>query len=139
MELVTAYLYNRIPVETNDINVKTFHHLKRNGWYTDARTNKKFTMLNKRIEIDDQWYRVMIRFEYNGFLEGEDVYLLSLPCPFLITKCQPVEGISSARWKDTEVYHGPKLGSVLGFLQKGVPSAIIDEVSNDLKQYVQYN
>lgn len=139
MELVAVYLYNRIPIETNLICVRSFHNLKRHGWYTDNRTNQKFTMLNKRIEIDNKWYRAMIRFESQGLnMDGVSFFKLSLPAPFIVTQCEPVESISSARWKDNKTYHGPKLGSVTEMLRAGVPVEVIDEVFTDLKRLILY-
>ncbi|MCY8466432.1 hypothetical protein [Bacillus atrophaeus] len=143
MELASAYLYNRVPVNVNYISEKTFHHLKRNGWYTDIRTNSKFTMLNKRIEINNKWYRVLIRFESLKMIVDADGlmfkgYKLSEPAPFLVTECEPIESITSDKWKDTKTYHGRKLGSVLGFLSEGVPSEIIDTVYDDLKKHTDY-
>lgn len=139
MELVAIYLYNRIPIETDNILNITFHGLKRDGWYTDARTNRKFTMLNKRIEYNGQWYRAMIRFEYKGIdPNGQERYQLSIPTPFLITECEPLESVTSARWKDSKTYHGPKLGSVAEMMKQGVPSEIIDEVYKDLLEHTEY-
>jgi hypothetical protein len=139
MELASVYLYNRIPIDLHDISNQTFHSLKRNGWYTDTRTNKKFTMLNKRIEHESKWYRCIIRFEYNGMLEGAESYVLSMPCPFIVTECEPVESVSVASWKDIKTYHGPKLKNVMGLMMEGVPAAIVDEVITDLKENVKYN
>ena len=143
MELAAAYLYNRVPVNVNLVSEKSFHHLKRNGWYRDNRTNSKFTMLNKRIEINDKWYRVLIRFEASKRIMRPDGssfnnYKLSEPAPFLVTECEPIESVTSDKWKDTKTYHGRKLGSVLGFLSEGVPSEIIDIVYNDLKNHIEY-
>lgn len=137
MELITAYLYNRIPIEMNNISNRTFHQLKRNGWYTNLRTNQKYTMLDKRIEVNDQWYRAMIRFEHKGLIDtGEESFLLSFPCPFIVTEC---EKLTMDRWKDTKAYHGPKLGSVSGFVQSGVPEKVIQQVHEDLQLYITYN
>jgi hypothetical protein len=139
MELVSVYLYNRIPIELNNINVITFHKLKREGWYNDTRTNKKFTMLNKRIEVDGQWYRALLRFQYTGQNDhGEQLFELSMPTPFIITQCEPVESVTSARWKDNKTYHGPNLG-MTGYLQAGVPTQIIDDINEDLKICAEYN
>lgn len=139
MELVSVYLYNRIPVETSNISNKTFHTLKKNGWYNDERTNNKFTMLNKRIEIGGKWHRTMIRFESDKKNKnGEEVFNLSLPSPFLITECEQTDtGITS--WKDTAVFHGPKLGSVSAFIEAGISSQLIDEVYKDLETHLVYN
>jgi hypothetical protein len=139
MELVSIYLYNRIPIQSEDISNRSFHNLKRNGWYNDVRTNRKFTMLNKRIEVNQKWYRALIRFEYNGVVEGVEAFILSMPCPFIITECEPMESTTSARWKDNKTYHGPNLGSVSEFLRKGVPIQVIDEVYSDLKEFMIYN
>jgi hypothetical protein len=113
--------------------------MKRNGWYNDPRTNKKFTMLSKRIEVEGKWYRALVRFTYDGLTNGtREMYTLSLPCPFIITQCEPVVSISSARWKDNKVYHGPTIG-IAGYLQQKVPSSIIEEVQRDLKEHTKYN
>ena len=139
MELVAVYLYNRIPMQIDSISNQTFHNLKRNGWYTDNRTNQKFTMLNKRIEIDGQWYRLLIRFENVGnSVEGLQMFKLSLPVPFIATQCEPVEGLTSARWKDTKTFHGPKLGTVTEMMRAGLPSQLIDQAYADLQEYVIY-
>jgi hypothetical protein len=141
MELTVAYLYNRIPIETHNINNRTFHHLKRHGWYNDVRTNRKFTMLNKRIEVNGKWYRGMIRFEYKGLnMDGNEMYTLSLPCPFIVTECEQILTIDGTpTWKDTKTYHGPSLKSVMGLLEAGVPSQVIQEVHDDLRAHVEYN
>lgn len=140
MELTAVYLYNRIPVEVENISNRTFHNLKRHGWYNDTRTNKKFTMLNRRFMVGTQWYRALIRFAFDGRnLDGEETYSLSIPCPFLITECEPLVSGDDTRWRDLKTYHGPKLKSVTGFLQEGVPSDLIDFVYNDLKQHLIYN
>lgn len=139
MELVAVYLYNRIPIEVHNVSNKTFHNLKRNGWYSDVKNNQKFTMLNKRIEVEGKWYRSLIRFEYQGInSDGNEFFNLSLPTPFVITQCEPVESLTSGRWKDNKTYHGPKLGSVSGFLEAGVPSSLIDEVYRDLQEHIIY-
>lgn len=140
MELVALYLYNRIPIQTQNIKNTTFHNLKRHGWYSDVRNNKKFTMLNKRIEWEGKWYRTMIRFEYTGLDEnGEETFTLSIPTPFIITECEPIETVSSGRWKDTKTYHGRNLGSVVSMLEAGVPLHVIDEVFTDLKEHIKYH
>ncbi|MCD7911072.1 hypothetical protein KC480_05970 [Bacillus velezensis] len=143
MELASAYLYNRVPVNVDYITEKTFHYLKRNGWYTDTRTNSKFTMLNKRIEIKDKWYRVLIRFEVKKSADSSGTltpitYKLSEPAPFLVTECEPIDSVTTGKWKDSEVFHGRKLGSVLGFLEKGIPTEIIDTVYSDLKKHIDH-
>jgi hypothetical protein len=138
MELVALYLYNRIPIDTESLSNRTFHNLKRNGWYTDTRSSQKFTMLNKRIEHEGKWYRVMVRFEYTGLVENEETYKLSTPTPFIVTECEPLESTTSARWKDNKTYHGPRLGSVSEMMKAGVPVGVIDEVFNDLKEYSMY-
>jgi hypothetical protein len=138
MELVALYLYNRIPIDIKGIKNSTFHNLKRNGWYSDARNNKKFTMLNKRIECQGKWFRALIRFEYKGIEDNDEIFELSIPTPFLVTECEPVESVTSARWKDNKTYHGKTLGSVSDMIRAGVPGEVIDEVFTDLKQYIQY-
>lgn len=138
MELVSVYVFNQVPMETKDISNASFHHMKRHGWYSDARTNRKFTILNKRIESEGAWYRAMVRFEYNGILEGQESFILSQPSPFVVTQCEPIASTTSGRWKDNKTFHGPKLG-MMGYLKEGVPAAVLEEVRNDLKTYIQYN
>ena len=141
MELTAVYLYNRIPVEVKNISNKTFHNLKRHGWYNDTRTNKKFTMLNRRYMVGSTWYRALIRFSYEGLsVDAEETFSLSIPCPFLVTECEPFTADDGEqRWRDIKTYHGPKLKSVTGLLREGVPSDLVDFVYNDLKQYIIYN
>lgn len=149
MELIKTYLYNRIPIQVHSVSNRTFHSLKRNGWYPDRRTNKKFTMLNKRFDIGNQWYRVLIRFENDGLSSfGEESFILSLPCPFIITECETISDKArdkhgattiTTKWKDTKTYHGPKLKNVNEFLKQGIPTDLIDQVYADLKEYVYYN
>lgn len=139
MELVSVYLYNRDPIELNHINVATFHRLKREGWYNDTRTNNKFTMLNKRIKVYGQYYRALIRFEYEGLNSlGQQLFKLSLPAPFVITACEPLGDPSSARWKDTATFHGPRLG-ITGYLQSDIPTQLLDDIIEDLNNCVEYN
>lgn len=136
MELVMAYLYSRVPVQTEKINSLTFHSLLDNGWYHDRRKSKKFKMLNKRFLVNEQWYRVLIRFEFKGMWNGEENYELSLPCPFVVTECQP---IGDDVWKDTKTYHGPRLKNISGFISEGIPLELIDQIYSDLKEHIQYN
>jgi hypothetical protein len=137
MELISLYLTLRISIETKGISNQTFHQLKRTEWYTDTRSNRKYTMLNKRIEIDNKWYRAMIRFEYDNMIHGQESFNLTLPTPFIVTECEPVESTTTARWRDTKAYHGGKLG-IDGLLEKGVPLAVIENVYEDLKNHTQY-
>lgn len=139
MELVSAYLLSKPPVQNQYISVLTFHKMKRNGWYTDKRFTANFTMLNKRFKIKEQWYRVMVRFEFTGIQNASESYQINLPCPFIVTECQPIENDetqSSLMWKDTKTYHGPRLKSTLGFIQAGIPIELIESVNRDLKEYV---
>ncbi|HHT7153175.1 hypothetical protein [Bacillus cereus group sp. BfR-BA-01318] len=138
MELITLYNANRHPVDLNNIDTQTFHKLKRNGWYTDSRTNLKFTMLNKRIKHDNKWYRVLVRFGTQGKDHlYRNTFQLSSPCPFLITECIPMDE-KHEKWKDVKTYHGPKMGSVSGYLQNGLPYEVINEVNEDLVEYIVY-
>lgn len=131
MELISSYLYNRIPIRTTNIENRTFHFLKRHGWYSDSRSNRKFTMLNKRFKINGQWYRALIRFQN----DGTETFELSIPCPFVITKSETEDEIS---FKDTKTFHGPKLKNVIGFFEAGVPSELIDQIYQDLREHVTY-
>lgn len=114
MELVSIYLYSRVPMQTNDINARSFHNLKMNGWFTDTRSSVAFIMLNKRIECDGQWYRALVRFKEDKDKPFSSSYSLSTPCPFIITECEMIVN-DNTRWKDTKTYHGPKLKGVQGF------------------------
>lgn len=138
MELISLYNSNKNPIDLNNIDAQTFHKLKRNGWYTDTRSNLKFTMLNKRINYNDKWYRVLLRFGLQGKDHlYRDTFQLSSPCPFLITECMPMDE-NHEKWKDVKTYHGPKLGSVSEYLQHGIPYEVIDEVNTDLTNYAIY-
>jgi|GEM_PF-6220664 len=141
MELIRLYLCNRISIETNNISNRTFHFLKRKGWYTDSRSNQKFYMLNKRIQVEGQWYRALIRFEYKGVNADESmVYTLSSPCPFIVTECEAIETLDGTdSWKDVKTYHGPTLKNVTGLLNAGVPMEVIDQVYEDLYTCVDYH
>lgn len=137
MELVSVYLYTRASLETKGISNATFHSLKRNGWYKDARSNRKFMLLNKRIQVGKQMYRALIRFQYDGIVNNQETFILSLPTPFILTTCEPVESGMEIRWKDTRVFHVSKIG-IPTLLQEGIPSDIIDEINQDLEQHITY-
>ncbi len=138
MEMVSVYLYNHVPVETNDFSNRTFHNLKRNGWYNDTRSNNKFTILNKRIQVRDKWYRIVIRFKYKGLTHiGKESYELSNPVPFLVTECEPLA--DGNRWKDVKTYHGRNIESISAFLEASEAPEVIEEIYQDLKQHAVYN
>ncbi len=138
MEMVSVYLFNRIPIETDDFNNKTFHRFKKNGWYNDSRSSHKFVLLNKRIEVEEKWYRVMIRFEFQGLIDDfQESYNLSNPVPFLVTECEPLVG--GNRWRDIKTYHGRNIGSASAFIESGIPSEVIEKVNEDLRKFAVYN
>lgn len=132
MELIEAYLINRPPFVLTDIDPgRTFPSLKLNDWYLDLRATDRFKIFHKRILLNDQWYRVVIRFQKNE----RGTYDLNLPVPFIITECVTEDGFI---FRDTKVHHGKKLGSVIAYLHNGVPSELIQEIYKELKDVLVY-
>ncbi|MBR2246323.1 MAG: hypothetical protein IJ880_04745 [Bacilli bacterium] len=136
MDLATAYLYLSSPVKLEDIHKGTFPNMIQAGWYRDHRASNKFQILNKRFNIEGSWYRVLVRFE----LQSDSFYELSSPVPFVITETEKKDSPSEFRdiFVDKKSYHGRKLKHVFGFINAGVPIALIDAVIQDLKQYIVY-
>lgn len=128
MELISMYLYNRLPIAIENIRSVTFERLENKGWYTDARCSQRFHILNKRVQVDDQWYRAVVRFEKKV---NEHHYRLSLPCPFLVMYCEPVNE-EQTRWKDTKTLHGPTLKTATGYLVAGLPADVLEMIQKDL-------
>jgi hypothetical protein len=132
VELVSAYLVNRPPFLLNDIDQLTFTQLHLNDWYLDLRATEQFRIFHKRICLNDQWYRVVIRFQRNE----RGLYDLNLPVPFIITECITEDG---TLFTDTKVYHGKKLGSAISYIQHGVPAELIQIIYLELKGILVYN
>ncbi|CDQ41932.1 hypothetical protein [Virgibacillus salexigens] len=130
MELVTAYLYMTSPIPSENISAKSFYKLKENNWYQDNRGSQKFQILNKRFKIDQNWYKVGIRFE-----RSQDNYVLNTPIPFFITEAETDNG---QVFTDKVVHHGRKVKHTLGYLHKGIPIELIDAVIQDLKEHLIY-
>jgi hypothetical protein len=132
MELVTAYLYNFCPLRVTGIASNTFHWLKKSGWYSDLRKSAKYQIMNKRFQINEQWFRVIVRFEHDA---STGLYLLSMPLPFVIIETFTEDGVS---FKDNQVFHGRTMKNTVGYIQAGIPIELIDTVIADLKENVQY-
>ncbi|OXB94884.1 hypothetical protein [Parageobacillus galactosidasius] len=133
MELVSAYLINRPPFLLTDIEPRrTFPALKMNDWYLDLRATDRFKIFHKRILLNDQWYRVVIRFQQNE----RGTYDLNLPIPFIITESVTEDGVF---FTDTKVYHGKKLGNAIAYLHNGVPAELIQMIYLELKDILVYN
>jgi hypothetical protein len=131
MELITAYLYNHAPFPLAPIHSMTFHKMKLNGWYLDLRTSENFKIFNKRFQIHDKWFRVIVRFQKDDF----NSYKIDTPLPFVITETVTEDGVF---FTDTKVYHGRQLKNTIGYLLNGIPHQLIDAVFEDLKKHIVY-
>ena len=132
MDLITAYLLNRLPIKTANISTNTFTALETYDWKTDARSSAKFKILTKRFKIEDQWYRALLRFTKDA---DREMYQLDTPAPFLVAKTQTEDEVL---FKDVAIFHGKKLGKATKYLDKGVPVSLLVSIVKDLKQSVVY-
>jgi hypothetical protein len=132
MELIQAYLMMRPPFALNGIDKEmTFVNLSINHWYADLRSTDHFCVYHKYFRCDEQWYRVLIRFEQ----EKDGTYSLSYPTPFIIVKTSTEDGVL---FTDQKVYHGKRLGGVLGYINAGIPFELIQEVYCNLADCLFY-
>jgi|SRR5579875_774353 len=139
MELLAAYIYNTSPIKMTNINgIKTIENMKRNHWFEDSRKPTGFKIMLKRYNIEDTWYRIVIRFRVK-----EDSFELDTPVPFMVflTERQEVMGsayVVSVCFVDKKAWHGKTVGSTVGYLEQGVPAALVDAIVEDLKECVVY-
>lgn len=131
MDLIRTYLYITSPIVPENIDEKTFEKMKTDHWYRDSRGSKKFQILNKRFKIDQNWYRVMVRFEKMH----DGTYVLNEPIPFIIVETETEDEVI---FIDRKIHHGRKVKHTLGYIDSGIPMELIDMVIQNLKDLVVY-
>jgi hypothetical protein len=139
MELLSAYIYNTAPIEMTNIRIETLENLRNADWFDDERSPARFAILNKRFNVNDTWYRVVLRFKRINDMILE----LDTPIPFMIVQSEMLQAKGSVhdisiRFRDLRVWHGREVGSTIGYFQQGVPHRLIDLVIQDLKSFVVY-
>lgn len=132
MNIIEKYLYLISPLESDKVLIESFSYLKENGWYRDHRGSDKFEIFAKRFQIDDKWYRVVVRFERIS----TTVYKISIPVPFVIIETSTSDG---EIFVDSTVHHGRKVKSSLGYIENGIPKELINQVINDLNKYLVFS
>lgn len=152
MELIRAYLQNINPFRITEgitaLHLRDF--MREQGWRADRKSSDKYQMLVKRYKVDEEYYRVIVRFEKTGVLIDEHVpgetrtgvyeYKLSQPAPFVITKCESFHDENGIeRWKDIQTFHGPKLKDNTGFTKAGVPYVLLEDVQEGIAEFFHLN
>jgi hypothetical protein len=134
MELIQAYLYRHPPFRLKGIDMNlTEMKLKVLDFYEVQRSTTKFAIYSKHYQIDDQDYRVIIRFTRD--FDSIHFYL-NQPVPYVIFKCATnAEGVSI----DTKSYHGKSLKNVSGYVSAGVDIRLFQRVYSDLSHALFYD
>ena len=132
MELITAYMYKVSPIRTDSIHKPmTMHSLRQNQWIENTRGSKKYYIFEKLFYVNNENYRVIIRFYKNK----DGSLTLSTPIPFIVAKTETQDGVN---FKDVKIYHGRKLKTILNMMKEGVPSILVDRVIEDLYNSIVY-
>jgi hypothetical protein len=134
MELISLYLYNTCPIQTENINSISFSLLKNKGYEEDVRKPKNFFLIKKSYEIDDEHYRIFLRFSKNEY--ENSVYSLDYPVPFMIVKTKPTSLINT--YKDEKIYHSNQHKKIYDYIKSGVPIKLFNEIFEDLKENIIY-
>ncbi|GAK41919.1 hypothetical protein TCA2_4411 [Paenibacillus sp. TCA20] len=135
MELMKAYLYNQFPFQTTDISARTISNLLTCNWFEDDRKSAAYTILHRRLLISSQWYKITLRFKK----EGPELLSLDTPAPFMVVLSEVKEADNkNSRFVDKQVYHSKTVGTVSGYLEKGIPAELIDAMIEEFRISVQY-
>lgn len=153
MELISLYLYNTCPIQTENINSISFSLLKNKGYEEDVRKPKNFILINKTYKIDKNYYRIFLRFSKTN--HENYLYDLNYPVPFMVVKTKPVYWDESGKkiekeetlttnnltevYSDEKIYHSNQYKKIYDYIKSGLPIQLFNDIFEDLKENIIYD
>jgi hypothetical protein len=136
MDLLQKYFYFVSSIPSYPLLFsKTKESLLKHGWFEDERKTEQFVLMNKRFFIQDEIYRVIIRF-----IKENDQFILDSPYPLMICKCEAIQisGKSQVSYRDISSFHYRNHNNILSYLNQSISNELFVLLYEDLKNHLFY-